>query len=112
MLAESIAISSITQRADTYFVESIWALNQRFALLSNGEPVTESSNPVAPIQYCDALRRALKLIAFDARSKLIAYKAFDLQLINLFRLISQDVNDYLKRQGVLPNIRFSLPRSP
>jgi len=111
VLEESIAISSITQRADTYFAEPIWALNQRFGVLANGEPVTEASNPLSPIQYCDALRRALKLIEFTPRTKITAYKVFDLQLLNLFRVVSEDVNRYLKNQGILPNIRFSLPKT-
>jgi hypothetical protein len=111
VLEESIAISSITQRADTYFAEPIWALNQRFGVLANGEPVTEASNPISPIQYCDALRRSLKLIEFTPRTKITAYKVFDLQLLNLFRFVSEDVNRYLKSQGILPNIRFSLPKS-
>lgn len=111
VLEESIAISSITQRADTYFAEPIWALNQRFGVLANGEPVTESSNPISPIQFCDALRRSLKLIEFTPRTKITAYKVFDLQLLNLFRFVSEDVNAYLKSQGILPNIRYTLPKS-
>jgi hypothetical protein len=109
-LEETIAISSITQRADTYFAEPIWALNQRFAILNNGEPVTESNNPVSPIQFCDALRRALKFVELNTRSKTLAYKVFDYQLINLYRLVVEDVNQYLKEQGVLPNLKFSLPK--
>lgn len=108
-LEESIAISSITQRVDTYFAEPLWALNQRFALLNSGHPVTDASNPVAPIQFCDALRRALKLMELSPRAKTIAYKVFDLQLLNLFKLVSEDINAYLQQQGVLPNLKFSLP---
>lgn len=109
-LEENIAISSITQRVDTYFAEPLWALNQRFAVLNNGEPVTDASNPVAPIQYCDALRRALKLVELNPRAKILAYKVFDLQLLNLFKLVSEDINAHLQQQGILPNLKFSLPR--
>ena len=109
-LEENIAISSITQRIDTYFAEPLWALNQRFAMLNNGEPVTDSSNPVAPIQFCDALRRALKLVELTPKAKAIAYKIFDLQLLHLFKSVSEDVNNYLREQGILPNLKFTLPR--
>ncbi len=109
-LEETIAISSITQRVDTYFAEPMWALNQRFSILNNGEPVTESSNPVSAIQFCDALRRSIKLIDINGHAKAIVYKVFDLQLLNLFKLVSEDVNDYLQRQGILPNLKFSLPK--
>lgn len=109
-LEENIAISSITQRVDTYFAEPLWALNQRFAILNNGEPVTDGSNPLAPIQFCDALRRSLKLIELTPKAKILAYKVFDLQLLNLFKLVSEDVNGYLQQQGILPNLKFSLPK--
>ncbi len=109
-LEETIAISSITQRVDTYFAEPLWALNQRFSVLNNGEPVTESGNPCSPIQFCDALKRSLKLIELNPKAKMLAYKVFDLQLLNLFRLVSEDVNAYLQQQGVLPNLKFSVPR--
>ena len=109
-LEESIAISSITQRIDTYFAEPIWALNQRFAILNNSEPVTDSSNPVSPIQFCDALRRALMLVELNPRAKLVAYKVFDFQLMDLFRLVSEDINLYLKNSGILPNIKYTLPK--
>ena len=109
-LEETIAISSITQRVDTYFAEPLWALNQRFSILNNGEPVTESSNPVSPIQFCDALRRSLKLVELNPRAKIIAYKVFDLQLLSLFKLVCEDINGYLKQQGILPNLKFTLPK--
>ena len=109
-LEESIAISSISQRIDTYFAEPLWALNQRFAVLNNGEPVTDASNPVAPIQFCDALKRSLKLLELSAKARSLAYKVFDLQLMSLFKLVSEDINSYLQQQGILPNLKFSLPR--
>ncbi|WP_370981277.1 DUF1631 family protein [Agaribacterium sp. ZY112] len=109
-LEESIAISSITQRVDTYFSEPLWALNQRFSVLNGGVPVTEANNPASPIQYCDALRSCLDLLELSASAKLLAYKVFDLQLLNLFKLVSEDINSYLGQQGVLSNIKYSLPK--
>jgi len=109
-LEETIAISSITQRADTYFAEPLWALNQRFAILNNGEPVTEANNPASPIQFCDALKRSLKFVELNGRAKLLGYKVFDLQFFNLFRAVLEDTNNYLGHNGILPNLRFSQPK--
>ncbi len=108
-LEETIAISSISQRADSYYAEPLWALNQRFAVLNGGEHVTESNNPASPIQYCDSLRRALKLLPLTPHTKSIAYKLYDDQVIALTRLITEDINGYLKRQGILPHLRYTLP---
>lgn len=108
-LDETISISSISQRADSYYAEPLWALNQRFAVLNDGEHVTESNNPASPIQYCDSLRRALKLLPLTPQTKSIAYKLYDDQVIALTRLITEDINGYLKQQGILPHLRYSLP---
>ena len=108
-LEEAIAITSLTQRADGYFAEPLWALNQRFAVLNGGEHVTESSNPAAPIQICESLRRALQLLKLTIEQKIIIYKVFDTQLLNLSRLVVEDINHYLKSQGILPNLKYTLP---
>ncbi|WP_018414943.1 DUF1631 domain-containing protein [Teredinibacter turnerae] len=108
-LEETIAISSITQRADAYFAEPLWALNQRFAVLNGGDHVTESSNPAAPVQFCESLRKALKLVPLDQKSKHLAYKIYDDQLLGSVAKISEDINQYLQGQGVLPHLKYTIP---
>lgn len=109
-LEETIAISAITQRAESYFAEPLWALNQRFAVLNGGEHVTESNNPASPIQFCESLRKAIRLIPMDGQVKNLAYKLYDDQLITLMRQISEDLNLYLKQQGILPHLKFTAPQ--
>ncbi len=108
-LEEAIAITSLTQRADGYFAEPLWALNQRFAVLNGGVHVTESSNPAAPIQLCESLRRALKCLPFSNKVKTLAYKVFDKYLLKVSGNITEDINQYLKAQGILPHLRYAAP---
>lgn len=108
-LEETIAISSITQRADSYFAEPLWALNQRFAVLNGGEHVTESSNPASPVQFCESLRKALKLLQLSPKVKQLAYKVYDDQLIRTVRDVTEEINQYLKGEGVLPHLKYSVP---
>ena len=108
-LEETIAITSLAQRADGFFAEPIWALNQRFAVLNGGRQVTETNNPAAPIQLCESLRKCLELIKLKTEDKIIAYKVFDTQLLNLTRLIIEDINHYLKSNGILPNLKYTVP---
>ena len=108
-LEEAIAVTSLTQRADGFYAEPLWALNQRFAVLNGGGHVTESNNPAAPIQICESLRKTLKMLSLKVEHKIIAYKVFDTQLLNLARLVIEDMNHYLKSQGILPNLKYALP---
>lgn len=108
-LEEAIAISSITQRADEYFAEPLWALNQRFSVLNGGQRVSESNNPAAPIQFCESLRKALKLVPMNSKVKNLAYKVYDDQLISIMQQISEEINHYLQQHEILPNLKFALP---
>lgn len=108
-LEETITISTITQKLDTNFAEPLWALNQRLAALRNGEAVTEPSNPASPVQFCDALRRALKVLPLSSRHKQVAYRSYEQQLPSLVGSIIEDINDYLKKTGILPSLQYVPP---
>lgn len=110
-LEETITLSSMVQKIDVLYAEPIWALNQRFAILNGGEQVTEASNPAAPIQLCESLRRALRLIPLTSKTKNTAYRVYEQRLSELAKNVIEDINDYLKRAGVLPNLRYAPPRS-
>lgn len=110
-LEETINMSSIVQKVDVQYAEPIWALNQRFAILNGGEQVTEASNPAAPIQMCESLRRALRLIPLSVRAKNLAYKVFEQRLADLAHGVVEDTNQYLQQAGVLPNLRYTRPKT-
>ena len=64
-LEETIAIASVSHRAESRFNKVLWELNQRFSVLNKGKKVDESSNPVGPVQYCEALRKSMAKLKFQ-----------------------------------------------
>lgn len=110
-LEETIAITSITHRAENMFSESLWALRQRLALLNDGEKIEDSANPVASVQFCEALRKVLSNLEVDVKTKIIGYKFFDQDIISQLDSLYGQMNDYLSRQNLLPNLRFN-PSQP
>jgi hypothetical protein len=105
-LEETIAITSITHRADNFFAENLWALQQRLALLNDGEKIDERTNPASPVQFCEALRKVLTNLDVDVKTKIIGYKLFDQDVIGMLGELYDELNDYLIRQNLLPNLRF------
>ncbi len=105
-LEETIAITSITHRADNFFAEQLWALQQRLALLNDGEKIDERANPASPVQFCEALRKLLSNLDVDVKTKIIGYKLFDQDVIGMLDSLYAELNDYLVRQNLLPNLRF------
>ncbi len=105
-LEETIAITSITHRADNFFAEQLWSFQQRLALLNEGEKIDERTNPVSPVQFCESLRKLLSSLDIDTKTKIIGYKLFDQDVIGMLDGLYDELNDYLVRQNLLPNLRF------
>ncbi len=106
-LEETIAITSITHRADSFLSGPLWAMQQRLALLNDGDKPDERSNPLSPVQFCEALRKALGALELDNKTKIIGYKTFEREVINPLEELYDQVNDYLIDQELLPNLRYT-----
>ena len=106
-LEETIAITSITHRADDSSAGPLWALQQRLAPLNDGEEPEDRSNPVSPVQFCEALRRALRDLNLDTKSKIIGYKTFDNEVIGHLPDLYEDLNTYFIDQDILPNLSYA-----
>lgn len=106
-LEETIAITSITHRADNFFAENLWALQQRLSLLNDGEKIDERTNPASPVQFCEALRKVLANLDVDVKTKIIGYKLFDQDVVGMVGELYNELNDYLIRQNLLPHLRFT-----
>lgn len=105
-LEETIAITSITHRAEGFYAEQLWALQQRLALLNDGEKLDDRSNPASPVQFCEALRKVLASLDMDAKTKIIGYKIFDQEVVGQLEGLYDEINQYLVHQNLLPNLRF------
>ena len=105
-LEEAIAISSVARRCDTRHVELLWLLNKRFSALLGDVPVTDASNPVSPIQFCEAFRKALAAIQVDLKAKLLAVEVFERHFMVKLDVVLTQVNDYLVAEGILPQLNF------
>ncbi len=106
-LEETIAISSITHRADNHFAEPLWALNQRLSVLNGGDKVNDKGNPISPVQFCESLRKALKLLSVDTKAKIIAYRVLDREFIPTLKELLDETNNLLINEGILPNLHYS-----
>ena len=105
-LEETIAVSSITHRAENQYLESIWALNQRLAVLVGGKKVNDRSNPAGPVQYCESLRKALTRAPLETKTKILAYRTFEKEVMLKLAGGLESLNTYLKDNGILPDLQY------
>ena len=51
-LEETIAITSISHRAENTYAEALWKVQERLMLLNGNEQLDSRSNPSSPVQFC------------------------------------------------------------
>jgi hypothetical protein len=109
-LEESLAISDMVSKAEVRFTQAIYALNQRLAILNGGRPVKNDSNPCGPLQIGKALRAAATCLPLEAELKVKIYHRFDRLLQKNIGICYEEMNNDLAKAGILPNIRFEVPK--
>lgn len=74
---ESLLVTNMSSRVKTRCAQSLFALEQRLALLNNGKKLSEDSNPFGPQAIAQTFRDALTPTPFPLRIKTILYMLFE-----------------------------------
>ncbi|MFT3929661.1 MAG: DUF1631 family protein [Spongiibacteraceae bacterium] len=107
-LEQSIAIASMTRRANADYSEALYALNQRLSALGGGTKISDLGNPVAPAVFTEALRDALQPLPLDTASKLVCFKIYDAVLLCKLDKLYHLLNHHFKTAGILPHLRYQI----
>lgn len=107
-LEQSIAVASMTRKANADFSEALYALNQRFSVLGGGYKISDLGNPVAPAVFAEGLQNAIAPLTLDTQAKLIVYKVYDGAVMGKLDKLYHLLNHQLKTQGVLPHLRYQI----
>jgi hypothetical protein len=110
-LEDSLAISSMVAKAENRLSRTLHLVNQRLSVISGGNAVEDSSNPVGPAPLCHAFRVSVREFELNVQVKLIIYKLFDRYVMSGLEPLYEEVNAELIKAGVLPQIRHKLPAS-
>lgn len=107
-LEQNLASSSLSRRAETRFAEELFALNQRMAVLQGGRKLADDGNPLGPYQFAEALQAEIVILKLDTRLTVLFYRIFEKILLDNLGEVYKSANDYLIRNGVLPNLRYGV----
>jgi hypothetical protein len=110
-LEDSLAISSMVAKAENRLSRTLHLVNQRLSVISGGNAVEDSSNPIGPAPLCQAFRVSVREFELNVQVKLIIYKLFDRYVMSGLEPLYEEVNAELIKAGVLPQIRHKLPPS-
>lgn len=105
-LEQDLASSSLSRRADTRFSEELFALNQRMAMLKGGRKLAEDGNPLGAYQFAGALQAEINILKLDTRFTVLFFRVYEKVLLENLGDLYKAANDYLIKQGILPNLRY------
>lgn len=108
---ESLQVINMVSRVKARSARALYALEQRLALLNNGQKLAEDSNPFGPPAIARAFRQALAPHPLPLRIKIILYTLFDQQVMHGLEPLYEALNQRLIDAGILPNLKYSAQRS-
>ena len=109
---ESLQVTNMVSKVKGRSTRALFALEQRLALLNNGQKLVEDANPFGPQALADAFREALSPHPLPLRIKVILYMLFDRHVMQGLDTLYEMLNQRLINAGILPNLKFTAQRSP
>jgi len=110
VLNEEIIIGNMVQSANAQFHQSIHALNQRLAILSQGRKLEECDNPFGPERLGEACRGAVRLLNLSEEIRQLVLKSFGTEVLEGLGRLYDRCNDLLIEADILPNLAFEVRR--
>jgi hypothetical protein len=110
-MEEDLAISNMVNKIRSNCKQSLYSLDKRIGLLINDPDLERWLNPLGPEAICDAFHEATRLVETGLVIRLVIFKLFDQHVISNIGELYKEVNQYLARIGVLPEIKATLRKS-
>ncbi|MDX1367446.1 DUF1631 domain-containing protein [Pseudomonas sp.] len=108
---ESLLIASMVNQVKSRCAQQLFALEQRLALLNNGQQLGEENNPFGPQMIALAFRQALAPSPLQLQIKAILYSLFDKHVMLSLDTVYSALNQRLVDAGVLPNLKYAAQRT-
>ncbi len=110
-MEEDLAITNMVNKVRGNCKQALYSLDQRVGLLINDPDLERWLNPLGPEAICEAFHEAARLIETGLEIRLVIFKLFDQHVISNLDELYKEVNQYLARMGVLPEIKTTLRRN-
>lgn len=109
---ESLLVTNMASRVKARCSQALFALDQRLALLNNGQKLDEDSNPFGPQAIAQAFRQALAPCPFPLQIKTVLYTLFDRHVMHGLDDLYEALNQRLIDADILPNLKYRARISP
>lgn len=107
-LDQKLAINNVVAKISQIYLKELHLLNQRYAELAQMDQLTEQHNPIGPDTIVNAFALSLKVLKSENNIKLMIIKLFEKNMLESLGPAYRMVNKYLKKQGILPDLTFTV----
>ncbi len=105
---DDLAISILASRVESACAQSLWALNQRLAVLCGGRADEDKDNPLGPIALAKALQVAITQFDITEKAKTSVYAQFNESVLEHMEEFLKNSNDMLAEKGILPDLKYNM----
>ncbi len=108
---ESAAIQTLAAKSGNRYLESLYALSQRLAVINGGNRLEDAALPAGPTHILNAFNASIRPLRLQPNIKLVLFVVFDRIVMTQLDAFYEDLNLCLIKAGVLPNLRPSVTKS-
>lgn len=109
-LDQELAVSNIIDKANTFLHQQLFAFEKRFTLLAAGSELKIQEIPVSPEVTVKSFTETFAHLNVSVTVELIMLKLFERSLIPNLTAPYQEINDFLIKEGIYPNLKFRVGR--
>ncbi len=107
-LDQKLASTNLTDKANTFLHQHLFALEKRFALLVGSSELKVDQVPVSPAVIVGSFANTFNHLNIDDTVYIIMLKLFERSLIQNLVKPYQNINDLFIKEGILPNLKFRI----
>ncbi len=108
---ESAVIQTLAAKSGNRYLEQLYALSQRLAIVNGGTRVEEAALPTGPTHILNAFNASIRPLRLLPNIKLVLFAVFDRVVMTQLEPLYEELNLCLLKAGVLPNLRPSVAKN-
>ncbi|WJW76532.1 DUF1631 domain-containing protein [Thiohalobacter sp. IOR34] len=104
----ALPVQNLVSRANAEYVQALYALDQRLAVINGGSKLAAEALPGGPQQIAEAFRDALRGLDTVKQIRLMLFASFDRHVMRELGPYFEEYNRRLVNAGVLPNLSYEI----
>jgi hypothetical protein len=107
-LDQKLAVTNMVEKTNTVLHQQLFAFQKRFTLLAGGSELEYAQIPTSPHVIIESFVKTFTHLQITPNVELIMLKLFERNLIPNLSNTYEDINNYLREEGLYPSLKFKI----